>query len=193
MLLFSMSACSERHNGSVAEKSDQKVGRRKTTATVVRGHRRRKSRSAAYFFAEPGLGLAFAFGLGTLSAGFVCLAVFGFRVEPFGLVFFAMMSSCFCGVGTADRRDWIGRSQSRLPGNGGCGDASHRQRKERRKRVALAAKTHVTIPRRCPRHHHRRGAVPRKCSGEHRRRRAIQIGREFAVPFLRPRATTLAP
>src|SRR5208337_4935676 len=30
-----------------------------------------------------------------------------------------------------DRQDWKGRSLSRLPGNGGYGDATHRQRKER--------------------------------------------------------------
>jgi hypothetical protein len=58
---------------------------------VVRGHHRRKKRSVAYFFAGPGLGRDFAFTLGTPSAGFVCLAVLGFGVDCFVLVFFGMM------------------------------------------------------------------------------------------------------
>ena len=65
----------------------------RTAATAVRDYRLRKSRSAAYFFAEPGLGLAFAFGLGTLSAGFACLTVLGFGVDCF-VVFFGMIISC---------------------------------------------------------------------------------------------------
>ena len=63
-------------------------------ATAVRGHHRRKERSAAYFFAGPGLERDIAFTPGTPSAGLVCLAVFGFRFEPFGLVFFGMIPSC---------------------------------------------------------------------------------------------------
>jgi hypothetical protein len=54
--------------------------------------RRRKGRSAAYFFAESGL-RDFAFGLGTLSAGFVCLTVLGFEVDCF-VLFFGMIFSC---------------------------------------------------------------------------------------------------
>ena len=72
---------------------------------MVRGHHLRKSRSAAYSFAEPGLGLAFAFGLGMLSAGLVCLTVLGFGVDCF-VVFFGMMSSCFGA--SAEPIAWIG-------------------------------------------------------------------------------------
>ena len=100
----------------------------------MRCHRRRKERrSAAYFFAEPGLGRDFAFGLGTLSAGLVCLAVLGFGVERFVLVFFGMISSCLGRRQEADRRDWIGRPLCAYKATAVTAMRVHRQRKNGRR------------------------------------------------------------
>lgn len=73
-------------------------------------HRRKEKRSAAYFFAGPGLGRDFAFGVGTLSAGLVFMTVCGFGVDCFVLVFFGMISSWgasarqpIAGIGYVDR------------------------------------------------------------------------------------------
>ena len=96
----------------------------------MRGHRLRKERrSAAYFFAEPGL-RDFAFGLGTLSTGLVCLTVLGFGVDCF-VLFFGMISSWLgasaepiAGIGKVDRR--VAYQATAVTAMRG-----HRQRKER--------------------------------------------------------------
>jgi len=81
--------------GSADRRKIKMLSRRQTAATAVRYQRQRKEgRLTAYFFVA-GLERAFAFGLVTLSTGLVCLTVLGFGVETFGLVFFAMISSCF--------------------------------------------------------------------------------------------------